>query len=784
MGMALIAKYPFISTLLDSVTGASATFTRSTIQTYIKDDGTVATAAIDAPAYTGSGILHEPAATNISTYSIAFNSWTTKARCTIADGTITSPDGTLNASRMTTTDATTSGFAVKDNYATQGAYYYSVFAKKVDCDYIFLGSYYDGTAAYKWFNIANGTVGGQVITGTGASVNDAGIVSMANGWYFCWCKVTMPANTNSIFIAQSASNATTNSGGIGVRTDFFQYDIKSNLTSPITTTTTALTRTAPVHTISAANAPVSDFSYYVKYKPTVLQANATYIFIEYVDANNVISVNYNTGTGKYELNVIAGGVTRQAQLTYTPVVNTETEFLVNVSPTFIKLTVEGSSVTETAAGAPMTHGNITLYDTGTLFTVPENNVMSYFKIINSSNVTLAQAAALGETIPLNWYWDMLSTLTASAGYVGALVRSTIKTFITDAGAVSQAAINAPSYTGSGVLLEPAATNRLLYSQQFNNASWNKLATSTVTSNSLAAPDGTTTADTLVAVGTGGAYLLQSGFTAGTRYFSVFAKKLDNDYIELAVGDGATKDARQWFNISTGAVGSTTTAGSGASINDKGIVALADGWYFCWAKVTIDTTYNFLVIGVLADALTSSTNGHRTYVWQADDKENLSSPIITTTTALTRTVDALTVPTTGMATSGFSYYIEYTPKQNVTDGTILFNYSDANNYISLKVGATSFTLTVVIGGTSKTTTVNVTPVVGTTHKILVRISSATMWLDVDNTVTPNSIAAPIVNGANIELGYRSGSNAINGVINEFKYIEKADNITIAEAEDYV
>jgi hypothetical protein len=51
-----------------------------------------------------------------------------------------------------------------------------------------------------------------------------------------------------------------------------------------------------------------------------------------------------------------------------------------------------------------------------------------------------------------------------------------------------------TYYGTRTAL--AEQNLLLYSQEFDNAAWTKTST-TVTANSTTAPDGTTTADTLI-----------------------------------------------------------------------------------------------------------------------------------------------------------------------------------------------------------------------------------------------------------------------------------------------
>jgi|SRR5665213_62757 len=67
----------------------------------------------------------------------------------------------------------------------------------------------------------------------------------------------------------------------------------------------------------------------------------------------------------------------------------------------------------------------------------------------------------------------------------------------DLAATQLFAANTPRITVAGLLLESAATNLLVSSSEFDNASWIKDASITVAANTTAAPDGTTTADSLV-----------------------------------------------------------------------------------------------------------------------------------------------------------------------------------------------------------------------------------------------------------------------------------------------
>ena len=66
----------------------------------------------------------------------------------------------------------------------------------------------------------------------------------------------------------------------------------------------------------------------------------------------------------------------------------------------------------------------------------------------------------------------------------------------------------------GLLVEESRTNLLRYSEEFNNAPWRKYNT-TVSSNTATAPDGTSTADKLIASATTASHYLDPGATPNT-----------------------------------------------------------------------------------------------------------------------------------------------------------------------------------------------------------------------------------------------------------------------------
>jgi hypothetical protein len=129
---------------------------------------------------------------------------------------------------------------------------------------------------------------------------------------------------------------------------------------------------------------------------------------------------------------------------------------------------------------------------------------------------------------------------------------------------------------NGVTTAKAEENLLLQSQDFTTTWSTTSANATITANTTAAPDGTTTADSLTATASTGAHLVFQTITASsgnTRVLSVFVKKDTHDFIQLSF-NGYTSHFVN-FNIDTGVVGDVNGAGSSASI-----VNVGNGWYRC------------------------------------------------------------------------------------------------------------------------------------------------------------------------------------------------------------
>jgi hypothetical protein len=160
----------------------------------------------------------------------------------------------------------------------------------------------------------------------------------------------------------------------------------------------------------------------------------------------------------------------------------------------------------------------------------------------------------------------------------------------------------------------ARYNLLTYSEQFDNAAWLKQAT-TVTANSVAAPDGTTTADKMLETATTSqhsVYVATAAIT-GTRYtMSVYGKAAERRYLSLHLNNYS---AGASFDLQTGTVVGTPVTAGGATTS---IVDAGNGWYRCSVSGTSGgtATYNNQIGVGLTGTLDSNVSANESYAGNA------------------------------------------------------------------------------------------------------------------------------------------------------------------------
>jgi hypothetical protein len=231
----------------------------------------------------------------------------------------------------------------------------------------------------------------------------------------------------------------------------------------------------------------------------------------------------------------------------------------------------------------------------------------------------------------------------------------------------------------GLLVEEARTNLVLQSEDFST-SWTPSNT-TVSTNQIAAPDGSTTADKIIETVT----ITEHGIrqdtvsqVAGTYTASIFAKAGERDVIQF-VTTGVLGGQRANFDLTNGILGSV-----GTQINAR-ITPYSNGWYRCVVTVASTSSgalraqWNIVTSPTAArieSYLGDGTSG--IYIWGAQLEQGAfpTSYIPTTTSTATRTADTAFIGGSDLKTVF-----------NEIEGSIIANISLPND-ISVRGDATA------------------------------------------------------------------------------------------------
>lgn len=222
------------------------------------------------------------------------------------------------------------------------------------------------------------------------------------------------------------------------------------------------------------------------------------------------------------------------------------------------------------------------------------------------------------------------------------------------GLLESVAVNTPRIdydpvTGAckGLLIEEARTNLLTYSEQFDNAAWGTPTNATISANSVAAPDGATTADSLVELIATGLHAQDTtavGFVTSTVYtLSIFVKPIGSARAILGFPVTVFTDRFARFNLT----------GSGSVVSVDGAMSatiqqLNDGWFRISAtSPCVSGAFSRATIFISNSANDVSYTGDGTsglYLWGAQLEAGgfPTSYIPTTSAAATRAADVATM----------------------------------------------------------------------------------------------------------------------------------------------
>jgi len=327
------------------------------------------------------------------------------------------------------------------------------------------------------------------------------------------------------------------------------------------------------------------------------------------------------------------------------------------------------------------------------------------------------------------------------------------------------------------LVQRTPWNLVQYSEQFDNAIWGKTNV-TITANATTAPNGTTTADKVVATATSANHFTNTAVVAnGICTVSVYAKASEYQFVRVQeLNSGKYNSA---FDLSTG-VASQGTAGTTASIQSVG-----NGWYRC--IITFDSGGTNLAVGFVGiPTLTSGVNytGNGTsgiFIWGAQLVEGtLPQPYLPTS-------DRLNVPRIDYS-QGTACMLLEPQRTNVSFySTILNTTGGANNWtqgannpcaINQIISFTGFQTAAKYTKTTGATTADylyknsVTVTSGSTYTVSVYIKLGTASNAV--IVINNTIAFNTIVGANFVCSTANGFNTYEWKRVQITFVAPASN----------
>lgn len=367
-------------------------------------------------------------------------------------------------------------------------------------------------------------------------------------------------------------------------------------------------------------------------------------------------------------------------------------------------------------------------------------------------------------------------------------RASARSFVNEFGMVKQAPANAPAWTydpatgeSLGICNEDAATNLALYSEQFDNAAWTKTS-ATIGANATTAPDGNTTADSITLTGAGAVSQAVTITTGYSLTASAWVKAFASSFAYIEITDGAYS-AGAWFNLSTGAVGTTVAGGGSCAFTRAKIKAFPNGWYRCaiTALTAAGTSFTVKIAPASADNV-APANTNSIYAWGAQAEAPgtigaVTSYIATTSASATRAADLISMPTSAswlnpeQGTLFFAGAIDDTALAATSHLLALWDGTTSNAIVLAKNASNAIAASVAVAGVEQVPTLTSgTMAAGTTKRVALSYKANAFAMSVDGAayVLDRDGSIPSVNA--LRIGRRdAGVNGLSGTVRAVGYL---------------
>ena len=373
--------------------------------------------------------------------------------------------------------------------------------------------------------------------------------------------------------------------------------------------------------------------------------------------------------------------------------------------------------------------------------------------------------------------EQRSTATAYTPTTTQTITNYIPQLLTAASGVARFDHNPITGESLGLEIEEQRTNLLTYSDQFSNAAWTK-SRSSITANTIVAPDGTLTGDKLVEDTATGSHTVRNAtsvtIVSGTTLTaSVFVKAAEGAFVIVGIGDGGGINiSRTTFNLSTGVIDSSANAAANVSVPIPVITPVGNGWYRCAVTATVTgvtTAQQWIFKGSNATGAANYTGDGISgiYIWGAQLEAGLfvTSYIPTVASQVTRAADVAVMTGTNFSTwynqGEGTFYAQFRPMvSNFGANKNMFLATDntTGNFVGLRYASSGAqaALAATTSGTSQANIATGTMVAGTSYKIagVYKVNDFAASRDNATVGTDTTGTIPVVDRA--EIGCLAGT----------------------------
>jgi len=313
------------------------------------------------------------------------------------------------------------------------------------------------------------------------------------------------------------------------------------------------------------------------------------------------------------------------------------------------------------------------------------------------------------------------------------------------GTVSNISVQEVTFTPKGYMVEEGRTNLLLQSRDLTQTVWSTNSVDVTPTRNQLGIDGSANSACLITEGT----LLTAQSTQQVTGLSVGAtvthsrilKRGNTDWVRMFAASPGGNGYQAWFNLATGAVGTTGVLGTGTG-SATTPVSLGNGWYRCSVTATIgaaDTSCNALLCSASANSSSTRVSG-ATYIVdyaQLEAGSFATSYIPTTTAAIARGND-----------NSYMNGTNFTSWYNQTQGTFVIEY-DRNEISGAHILLEAKDATSV-------TPDRICFLINSTNDPRAQIGiGGVVGLDSNGVYTSPTVGSV----AKVALGYQSGSSAV-------------------------